>query len=88
MKLIIRQEFRKDLKRYKKLKKSTSDIWKIVKLIQSGKPLPGNLKAKRLRKPYDAFFGCHVQADLILIYRLDANSLTLYRFGTHQELFD
>jgi len=87
MQLVIRQEFREDLKRYKKRKQSTSDIWKIVQLLQSGRELPGTLRAKRLKEPYQDFFGCHIKADLILIYRVEENRLTLYRLGSHRELY-
>ena len=59
-------EFRQDLKRYEKKKRSASDVWKVVKFIQSGGELPDNLDAKQLREPYQEFWGCHIKADLIL----------------------
>ncbi len=81
--------FRKNFMRMKKRGKSMQDLRKVVKLLTTGNPLPGNYKDHDLREEWEGYRGCHIDADWILIYTVDAenNLLILVRTGTHHEVF-
>jgi len=89
MRLIIYTgRFKKDLKRLTK-QGADLDLLRIVLLkLQNGEtlelkyfdhPLLGKLVGKR---------DCHITPDWVLIYALDKKFLTLYRTGSHAELYE
>lgn len=82
-------KFKKDLKKFKHQIKIIRDLDAVIKiLIQQlplekkhvDHPLGGNWKGSR---------ECHVNPDVLLIYRIEENSRILFleRFGSHSELF-
>ncbi|MGZ3633581.1 MAG: type II toxin-antitoxin system YafQ family toxin [Parachlamydiaceae bacterium] len=82
-------KFKKDLKKYKYQIKIIHDLDVIIKLLvqqlpleqrHADHPLAGNWKGSR---------ECHVNPDVLLIYRIEENSKILFleRFGSHSELF-
>ena len=82
-------KFKKDLKRFKHQAKIIQELNEVLGLLIQKKllqkkhvdhPLGGNWKGSR---------ECHVNPDILLIYRLDEkhHKLFLERFGSHSELF-
>ncbi|MCI7587529.1 type II toxin-antitoxin system mRNA interferase toxin, RelE/StbE family [Campylobacter sp.] len=45
------------------------------------------LKDHALIGGFKGFRECHIYADLVVIYKRDDKTLTLYRIGRHQDLF-
>ena len=80
-------EFKKDLKRMKKRGKPPMKLWKVVELLLSGKPLPGNYDDHELEREWEGHRECHIEADWLLIYKMEDKRLFLTRTGTHRELF-
>ena len=61
----------------------------VFDVMISGK-LPDALREHRLGKRsvnWAGFTECHLGADLLLIYRVRRESVTLHRIGTHKNLF-
>lgn len=80
-------KFKKDLKKFKHQIKVIKDLDAVIKILIQRLPLEkkhvalgGNWKSSR---------ECHVNPDVLLIYRIeeDAGILFLERFGSHSELF-
>ncbi len=79
--------FKKD---YKKLSNKEKVLLKsVVKTLAEGKSLDEELKDHKLIGNYLGCRECHVQPDLLLIYRIDNNilELALVRVESHSKLF-
>jgi len=79
--------FKKD---YKKLSKKEKELLKsVIKTLAEGETLDEELKDHKLIGNYLGCRECHVQPDLLLIYRIDNDilELALVRVGSHSKLF-
>ena len=79
--------FKKD---YKKLSNKEKTLLKpVVTILAKGKNLDEELKDHKLIGNYLGCSECHVQPDLLLIYRIDNDilELALVRVGSHSKLF-
>ena len=79
--------FKKD---YKKLSNKEKELLKpVIKILVEGKKLDDELKDHKLIGNYLNCRECHVQPDLLLIYRIDNDilELALVRVGSHSKLF-
>lgn len=82
-------KFRKDLKRFKHQTRIIQDLNEVLGFLIQRKPLP----KKHVDHPLDGSWKgsreCHVNPDILLIYRVDEkhSKLFLERFGSHSELF-
>ena len=79
--------FKKD---YKKLSNKEKILLKpVVKALVEGQRLDEELKDHKLIGNYLGCRECHVQPDLLLIYRIDNDilELALVRAGSHSKLF-
>jgi len=79
--------FKKD---YKKLSNRDKDLLKsVIRLLVDGKELDEKFKDHKLIGNYLGCRECHIQPDLLLIYRIDNNilELALVRVGSHFKLF-
>jgi mRNA interferase YafQ len=82
--------FKKDRKRESKSshnKDIDQKIVEVLSLISKGVVLPSKYRLHKLRGPYSGFLECHVKPDLLMIFRLEDNSVYLLRLGSHSELF-
>ncbi|WP_187884102.1 type II toxin-antitoxin system YafQ family toxin [Helicobacter pylori] len=75
-------------KDFKKLVKNGFDdsILKEV-ILRKKEPLPPPFKDHALKGIWKPFRECHIKADILLVYRVKGNILTLVRLGSHSELF-
>jgi len=80
-------QFSRDVKRMRKRGKDLAKLQDIVKLLVEGAPLPANHRDHPLTGPWQPSRDCHIEADWILIYTADRESLRLERTGTHSDLF-
>jgi len=79
-------------KSYKKLACSGSfdpgELERVIDTIASGKPLPRHNKDHALTGTLAGFRDCHIEFDLVLIYRITGDGiLILADIGTHSALF-
>ena len=80
--------FKKDYKRERKTHQDLDEVFKpVLDLLLAGKVLPVKLKDHPLSGPWNDHRDCHLKPDLVLIYSVGANELTLVRIGSHSELF-
>ncbi|PJK10700.1 type II toxin-antitoxin system mRNA interferase toxin, RelE/StbE family [Lysobacteraceae bacterium NML120232] len=57
-------------------------------LIANDEPLGPEWLDHPLKDDWSDHRECHVGGDFLLIYRLEGNSITFVRTGTHSELFE
>ena len=81
------------LQNYLRIKKQQKDILKIIEAlvnICSGEPINPIYKNHLLLGEYNNFFECHIEPDLLIIYKIDNDNKTVIftRIGSHSELFN
>jgi len=81
------KQFSRDVHRVRKRGKDLEKLQEIVMLLADGTPLPTNRRDHPLMGPWQSSRDCHIEADWILIYTADKDSLRLERAGTHSDLF-
>ncbi|PIP06782.1 MAG: type II toxin-antitoxin system mRNA interferase toxin, RelE/StbE family [Syntrophobacterales bacterium CG23_combo_of_CG06-09_8_20_14_all_48_27] len=81
------KQFSRDVHRMRKRGKDLEKMQEIVKLLAEGTPLPANHRNHPLIGPWQSSRDCNIEADWILIYTADKDSLRLERTGTHSDLF-
>jgi len=81
------RQFSRDIKRMRKRGKDLHKLPVVVELLAEGTPLPANHRDHSLIGPWQPSRDCHIEADWILIYTADKDSLRLERTGTHRDLF-
>ena len=81
------KQFSRDIRRMRKRGKDLEKLQEIVKLLAEGTPFPPNHRDHPLTEPWQPSRDCHIEADWILIYTADNESLRLERTGTHSDLF-
>lgn len=89
LKRIFKKQFARDLKRAVRRGKDLRKIASVIDLLCSQQPLPPSLHDHPLAGNYAGFRDCHVEPDLVLIYRVvqDELQLVCVRLGTHGDLF-
>ena len=86
---VFKKQFARDLKLAVRRGKSLEKITTVINLLCSQQPLPPALRDHALSGDYAGYRDCHVEPDLILIYRIVQNELQLIcvRLGSHSDLF-
>ena len=87
MRLLTTNRFERDLKRSTKRSKNLDKLWEIVDLLLREQPLAARHRPHRLVGDWSGSWECHIEADWLLIWRRDEDTLTLVRTGTHSDLF-
>lgn len=59
----------------------------VIDLLSQDGPLPASYREHALAGEWSGCLECHVAPDWLLIYERDNETLTLYRLGSHAELF-
>lgn len=86
------KKFEKSLEKLKKKglkQKHIDDLYIVVDILSKGKNLDTSYRDHKLRGEYEGYRECHIQGDLLLIYKIikDELVLVLINIGTHSELF-
>ncbi len=81
--------FKKDYKLALKRGCDPKLLMEVIEMLANGEPLPERYSDHSLSGTYSGYKECHVQPDWLLIYRISESvlMLTLYRTGTHSDLF-
>jgi len=87
--IITKTQFEKDIKKLKKRGKDFSKLEKVLSLIILDEMLEDKYKNHPLVGNWRPCWELHLEPDWLLIYYLekDINTLTLFRTGTHPDLF-
>lgn len=88
LKIEYSTQFKKDFKKIIKL--SITDIAEtgyVIKLLQLEKNLPEKYVDHALSGNWSNYRDCHIKPDLVLIYKVESDSLKLARIGSHSEVF-
>lgn len=59
----------------------------IIKMLRSKQPLPPKHKDHALKWDYEGYRDCHIKPDLVLVYKIENNTLYLSRIGRHKDIF-
>ena len=85
------KKFKQD---YKRLISSVNseiidELLTVIEMLANGQNLPEKYKDHLLKGNWKDYRECHIKPDLLLIYKLENNdlTLTLVRTGSHSELF-
>ena len=79
--------FRRDVKLAEKRGKDMSKLRELVLLLVEGVPLPPRYRDHPLGGDWSHHRDCHLEADWLLLYKIDGDDLYLVRTGTHSDLF-
>ena len=80
-------------KSFKKLKRSgkfdETELNEVIDTLCRGEKLHLIYKDHALHGEYEGYRECHIQGDILLIYRIKAGKLilVLFNIGSHSELF-
>ena len=81
-------QFKKDFKKITKMPiPDILEVGNIISQLQRGEALPPKNVDHPLTGNWHGFRDCHIKPDLVLIYRINNDTLQLARIGSHSELF-
>ena len=87
-KLEYSTQFKKDFKKIIKLAiPDVIEVGHIITTLQQGKTLTEKYVDHALTGNWSNYRDCHVKPDLVLIYKIESETLKLARIGSHSELF-
>ena len=86
---VFTKQFSRDLKLAVRRGKSLAKMTNVIDLLCTQAQLPPSLRDHPLSGKYAGFRDCHIEPDLVLIYRIERDLLQLVcmRLGTHSDLF-
>ena len=86
--LNVENSFRNDTKRlYKRNIMVQDEIALVVEKLLNHQPLHPKYRDHALKGDYQGYRDCHIHADLVLVYKIQNNTLYLSRIGRHQDIF-
>ena len=82
-------QFKKDFKLALKRNCDIQKLHEIITILANGDTLPESCLDHPLKGNYSGYRECHVEPDWLLVYKITESVLvlTLYRTGTHSDLF-
>jgi mRNA interferase YafQ len=87
--LQITNQFKKDLKKFNRNQKVIQELDIVVRKIIHGQSIDPKYCDHPLNGKWRNSRDCHIRPNVVLIYRVEAKSKTLFleRLGSHAELF-
>ena len=85
---IYKKKFKQDIDRVKKRGKPLKKLQNILSTLIHQRSLSIIHRDHPLRGEYTHCRECHIEADWLLIYFIEGNTITFLRTGTHADLFD
>ena len=80
-------KFEKDIDLAKRRGKDMGKIRTVIDLLVNSHPLPSALNDHPLKGEFKGYRDLHIEADWLLIYKVDDKDLWLSRTGSHADLF-
>lgn len=87
LKIEFTNAIKRDLKKYKHQKEVLLELQAVIELLMERKHLPTKYRDHNLTGNWINHRECHVQNDILLLYKIENDILFLTRFGSHSELF-
>ena len=84
---IYTKQFARDLKRCQRRGKNLDKFKIIVRSLLAGETLDPIHRDHRLVGAFAGRRDCHIEADWLLIYRVDPDRIFFERMGSHSDLF-
>jgi len=81
-------QFKRDVKRLIKRNKDIEKLKDIINLLIKGERLPLKNRDHQLKGTLKDCRECHIEADWLLLYRIEGSELCLVRTGSHSDLFN
>ena len=85
--IAIHKEFSKSLKSAKLNPTNTAKLFIYISLLMNEEELPAGARDHDLTGNYKDTREFHISGDLLVIYRIEADTLELLKIGTHSQLF-
>ena len=85
--IIRKTQFKKDFKRIIKQGKNPKDLETVLYVVIEGMPVPEKYQDHPLIAEYNGYRELHIKPDWLLVYKIEGDTLTLARTGSHSELF-
>ena len=79
--------FRKDLKLVEKRGKNLQKLKLVMEILVSGEQLDPIHRDHGLLGKFKGRRECHLEADWLLVYKLEEDRIIFERMGTHSDLF-
>jgi len=81
-------QFKKDFKKITKMPiPDIIEVGSVISELQKGQILEAKYVDHPLSGNWNNFRDCHIKPDLVLIYRINENTLQLARIGSHSDVF-
>lgn len=81
-------QYKKDLKKFINQPSKLENLKNVLDLLKNEIPLPSIYKPHKLTGEYKGCMECHIEGDFLLIWIDEkSNTITLFRLGSHSELF-
>ena len=89
MKISFTKDYKRDLKRLANQPEIllSTEMIDVMHHLLNGKNLPEKYKDHALSGNWKGFRDCHIKNDLVLIYHVNNEGLTLVRLNAHSEVF-
>jgi mRNA interferase YafQ len=84
---VYTRQFERDVKKAGKRGKNLEKLKVIIRTLIEGRKLEPLQRDHQLLGTYQGRRECHVEADWLLIYKIDGNRIIFERTGTHSDLF-
>ena len=81
------KQFSKDVKRAQRRGKNMEKLKLIARSLAADERLDPIYRDHKLIGDYALRRECHIESDWLLIYKLQGNTITFERSGTHSDLF-
>ena len=85
--IAIHKAFTKDIKKAKLNPTNTAKLFLYISLLLNEEDLPAESRDHNLTGNYQDTREFHISGDLLVVYRIEENTLELLRLGTHSQLF-
>ncbi len=84
---IYTKQFSKDVKKMQRQKKNLDKLKIVVRSLIAGEKLDPLHREHKLIGSYRGRRECHIEADWLLIYKVEGDQIIFERTGTHSDLF-
>ena len=86
LKEIHELSYNKDVKYIIKKHYNFSTLLEVLEMLKNYQILPNKYKNHILKGNLKGFWECHIDSNIILIYKIENNNLFLVRLGTHSDI--
>ncbi len=81
------KDFQRDFKKLSVKQVISPAFIEVFHCLQNKQPLPKQYKDHALQGSLKGYRDCHIFNDLVLIYKIEDDTLYLVRLNTHSEVF-